>query len=254
MKNRIKKKVSDSPAKVIKELLVVALLSFGALVYLFILIEFALNWPSWVSDLSLALIAGSLAGVMSGLMILLFDKYAVENRYQTVAYEGIVAVINQSALFICDLSVWQRRQRKSAAQRGLQACLTAKDSDAVINFCVQQINTLRDVKITAQKIGILRKHIREHLDFLERTLGVYGSIFTYYDCCVYLLVQHSDLHKILLVSENALIPLKSPSEDVEDKQPAMTKILIIEKAYKSYLNNLEQFLKYAQIELKKDSI
>lgn len=240
------KKIPDSPMKEIKSLSIAWLVVILGLTITFISIEHSSNWPSWASDLLLALIAGLLSGPFVGLAIWLFDKFALENIHQKAAHQGAIIIINQSTLFLCYLSAWRHKQGKSEIKQELQKCLMIKDPDATINLCMQYIQILKNIKITGKKTKELTEYVREHLDFLEKTHNAYNNSFTRYGYCGYLLTQHSKLHEILLVFENSMIPSRA-----NNKGLIITKPLIIEEAFKIYLDRLEQFLKQAQIEIKK---
>ena len=163
----------------------------------------------------------------------------------------MVAIINQSALFLCDLSAWGRGQNKSKSQQKLQKYLTTKEQDAVISLCLKHIKTLENIRVTSKNIKGLVRDIRKHLDFLERTLHLYDSCFLHYEYYGCLLAQHSELHKISLVFENTTIPLEIKGKKIQNKKVAIARIPVIEKALGTYLDSLELFLQQTQKELEK---
>ena len=124
--------------------------------------------------------------------------------------------------------------------------------DATINFCIRQIQALKKIQMTGKNAKGLTQHVRDQLEFLERTFKMYSGSFVHYGYHGYLLTQHSELHKILLTLESSLLPSRVSSKDMQNKGFTITKTLIIKKAFGVYLDKLEQFLEEARIELQKE--
>ena len=251
MNNNNAGKLPDSPIKEIKSLAIGVLVSIAYLTGALIYNELVLHWPAWVSNLLLALIAGLSSGAFVGLAIWIFDKFASAAIHQRAAHRGVIVIIDQSALFLCNLSAWGRRQNRSDMQHELQKCLIAEKPDITTSFCIQQIQRLRGIKITNGNAKGLTGYVSKHLDFLEKTHNMYDSSFMHYGYCGYLLSQHSELHKILLAFENAALPSRAGSKNKQGEASNITKTLIIEKAFRAYLDSLEKFLKETRGELKK---
>ncbi len=242
----------DSPLKELKNLSIALLVILASLIITLIFIELALEWPSWVSNLLLALIAGIFSGALVSLLAWLFNKFAYEAINLRLAHRGVAIIINQSALFICTLSVWAHKQDMQDMQHELQKYLMAEKPCAAIDFCMQQIQYLKNIKITNRNVKGLAKHVQEHLDFLERTLSAYGSSFVHYGYCGYLLSQHSELHQILLVLKSTVIPAAARNRKKQDKTLTKTKVFMTEKALEAYFVVLAKFLKEARMELQKE--
>ena len=200
----------------------------------------------------LALIAGLSSGAFVSLLAWGFNKLAYEAIHLRAAHRGTTVIINQSALFMCILSVWACERDRQEIQHKLQECLMAEKPDAAIDFCVQQIQNLKNIKITSRNIKELTVYVREHLDFLEKTLSTYDGSFMHYAYCGYLLSQHSELHKILLIFESPVIPTRKKSQNKQSKASTITKTLIIKKAFGVYLDKLEKFLEEARKKLQKE--
>ena len=245
------KNLPVSPAKEIKSLAIGLLISIVSLTGALIYNELVLHLPPWVSNLLLAVIGGLISGAFVGMVIWIFDKFASAAIHQRAVRRGVIAIIDQSALFMCDLSVWSRMQNKTELQHELQKCLMTEELDTAISFCMQQIEKLKSITITGRNATGLTRYVREHLDFLEKTHNMYDNSFMYYGYCGYLLSQHSELHKILLAFENTVLPSKVSGKNKQGGALTMTKFVVIEKAFRVYLDSLEKFLKEAQTNMEK---
>ena len=252
MRKDHKKQRLDSPLKEVKKLSIVTASMLASLIFTLVYVELIFDWPSWVSNLLLSLIAGVSSGTFVSLLAWLFDKLTLEAIHQKSTHRGVAVVIHQSTLFMCALSMWAHRQNKQEAQRELQKYLIGESPEVAIDLCIQQIQDLRGAKISQRNMKSLTECVRNHLDFLEKTIGVYEGSFMHYGYCGYLLGQHSELQRILLTFESPLIPDRAQRGREQEGSPTTTKALVIEKALGVYLDKLEKFLKEARVGLQKE--
>lgn len=191
-----------------------------------LIINVCRNGSQVISDILIGLISGFTAGGIISVAAWGFGKSADEFIYRKPVHRALIAILNETTLFIQNLASWQKYKDSQLSQ-----IINSQDPQKKIDFCLRLIEKLSSIKITVDNVDIFIKYLQSHVVELEKIIALYNN---------YIMLNPRHIH-------NEIIDLQAVLSDIlliyRDPSSQNNKYLMInEKFAKDYKDCLKDFL------------